>query len=154
ASLAVSGAVLQALFHNPLASPSVLGITSGGSLVVVFVFVLGWHIDYPFILPVSAMAGCLFTLLVVYALSHYNGGVRLTTLILSGIAISSVLMATQSAIMYAYRDQWQLMQTLAEWEAGSTTDRSWQHVHMQLPLALVGLTGCWIYRREINLLAL
>jgi len=48
ASLAVSGAVMQALFHNPLASPSVLGITAGGSLLVVITFILGMHIDYPF----------------------------------------------------------------------------------------------------------
>ena len=56
--------------------------------------------------------------------------------------------------MYALRDRWQLVQTLTEWEAGSTTDRSWKHVHMQLPLTLVGLYGCWFYRKEIDILAL
>ncbi|SCA63781.1 hypothetical protein SCG7086_BD_00160, partial [Chlamydiales bacterium SCGC AG-110-P3] len=42
ASLAVAGAVMQALFQNPLASPGILGITSGGSLVVVILLVTGW----------------------------------------------------------------------------------------------------------------
>lgn len=154
ASLAVSGAVMQALFHNPLASPSVLGITSGGSLVVVFVFIFGWHNNYPFLLPMSAVGGCFMTLLVVYSLSQSPGNSSLQTLILSGIAISTVLMATQSAIIYAYRDHWQLIQTLTEWEAGSTADRGWHNVHMQLPLTLIGLTGCWAYRNEMNILAL
>ena len=155
ASLAVSGAVMQALFHNPLASPSVLGITSGGSLAVVAILIFGWHHDFPFLLPISASIGCFATLLIVYALSYARGGgASMTTLILSGIAISTVLMSVQSAIMYAFRDHWQLIQTLTEWEAGSTMDRSWQHVHMQLPLTLVGLSGCWLYRNEINILAL
>lgn len=154
ASLAVAGAIMQSLFHNPLASPSVLGITSGGSLLALFVFISGVHLSYPFLLPMAAVVGCFLTLFIVYTFSHYNGGIQLTTLILSGIAISTVLIASQGAILYAYRDHWQLIQTLTEWEAGSTADRSWQHVHMQLPLTLVGLAGCWHYRNEINLLAL
>ena len=46
------------------------------------------------------------------------------------------------------------VQTLTEWEAGTTADRGWYHVHMQLPLTLVGLWGCCCYRREIDILAL
>jgi iron complex transport system permease protein len=46
------------------------------------------------------------------------------------------------------------MQTLKEWDAGSTMDRSWKHVHLQLPVTLVGLLGCLFYRDEINILAL
>lgn len=154
ASLAVAGAVMQALFHNPLASPNVLGISCGGGLMVVLVFVLEWHLEYPFAIPIGAFAGALITLLFVYFLSRSRGEVQLNTLILTGIAVSSLLFAIQAAIMYALRDRWMLIQTLTEWEAGSTVDRDWQHVHMQLPLALTGLYGCWHYRSEIDILAL
>jgi iron complex transport system permease protein len=154
ASLAVSGAVLQALFHNPLASPSILGMSCGGSLFVTLIFILNWHHPYPYSIPLAAIAGCLITLLVVYGLSIRNGEVQITTLILTGIAVSTLLLAIQGAITYALRDQWQLIQTLTEWEAGSTADRSWKHVHMQLPITLVGLWGCWTYSHEINILAL
>lgn len=154
ASLAVSGAVMQALFHNPLASPSVLGISCGGSLFVVIVFILEWNLHYPFAIPLAAVIGCLLALLLIYFLSRYHPSAQLTTLILTGIALSTLLIAIQGAIMYALRDRWQLIQTLTEWEAGSTTDRSWKHVHMQLPLTLVGLAGCWLYSREIDILAL
>lgn len=154
ASLAVSGAVLQALFHNPLASPSILGMSCGGSLMVTLAFIMQWHTLYPYSIPLAAISGCLSTLLIVYFLSKRNGTVQIATLILTGIAVSTLLLAIQGAITYAMRDHWQLIQTLTEWEAGSTADRSWKHVHMQLPITIVGLIGCWSYGREINILAL
>jgi len=154
ASLAVSGAVMQALFHNPLASPSVLGISSGGSLAVVFVYVMHWHFTYPYAVPFAAVTGSLSTLLVVYGLSQLRERYLLSNLILTGIAVSTLLVAVQGVIMYALRNHWQLIQTLTEWEAGSTADRSWKHVHMQLPLAIIGLFGSWYYRYEIDILAL
>ncbi len=154
ASLAVSGAVLQSLFHNPLASPSVLGISCGGCLLVTIVFILDWHFIYPYSVPIAAFFGCLITLLIIYTLSKRSGVVQISTLILTGIAISTLLLAIQGAITYALRDQWELIQTITEWEAGSTTDRNWRHVHMQLPLTIVGLLGCLHYCSEINILAL
>ncbi len=154
ASLAVSGAVMQALFHNPLASPSVLGISCGGSLLVVLVFALGLNNLNPIAVPIAAFSGSFITLLLVYNLSRRQGRVELNTLILTGIALSTLLLSIQGAIMYALRDKWQLIQMLTEWEAGSTVDRSWQHVHMQLPLCLIALTVCYLYRKEIDVLAL
>ncbi len=154
ASLAVSGSIMQALFHNPLASPSVLGVSCGGSLAVLLVFVLGLHLNHPYTIPLAAFSGCLLTLLLIYVLARYNGQVTLYNLILTGIALSTLLIAIQGAILFAIRDRWQLIQTITEWLSGSTIDRNWKHVHMQLPLALVGLLGCWTYRREIDILAL
>jgi len=154
ASLGVSGAVMQSLFHNPLASPSVLGVSCGGSLFVVVTIIFGWHLHYPYSIPIAAFSGCLLTLLLIYMLTRYSGEVNLYNLILTGVALSTLLVAVQGAIMYALRDRWQLIQTITEWVSGSTVDRSWKHVHMQLPLTLVGLFGCWNYRHEINILAL
>lgn len=154
ASLALSGAVMQSIFHNPLASPSILGMSSGGCLSVILIFIFELHFKYPYALPLAAFIGCFLTLCLVYSLSNLQRGKHLTNLILTGIAISTLLIAIQGVILYALRDRWQLIQTITEWEAGSTIDRSWQHVHMQLPLTLVGLCGCWIYREELNILAL
>lgn len=154
ASLAASGAVMQALFQNPLASPGVLGLCAGGSLMVVCVFILGLHVHYPFAIPVAACTGSLLTLLLVYFLAKWHGRMHLNNLIMTGIAISTLLIAVQGAILYALRDQWQMIQALTEIEAASTLDRTWRHVHMQLPLAIIGLWGCWFYRREIDMMAL
>lgn len=153
ASLAVAGTVTQALFQNPLASPSVLGITSGGSLLVVIVFIFEMHQSFPYAIPIAAFIGCLGTLLLVYSLSRRQGRIEMTHMILTGIAISTLAITIQSSILYAFRDRWHIIQTLTEWEAGSTFDRSWNHVHMQLPLTFFGLIGCWFYSREINIMA-
>lgn len=154
ASLAVAGAVMQALFQNPLASPGILGVSAGGSLAVVLLFLTGWHIGYPFVIPFGAFAGSLCTLFAVYWVSHWHGRLQLHHLILAGIAISTAVLAIKGAIIYGLRDNWQLIQTVTEWEAGSTHDRGWQHVNMQLPLAMLGLIGSLYYKQEINILAL
>lgn len=153
AALATAGTVTQALFQNPLASPSVLGIPSGGSLLVVLVFILELHQDFPYAIPIAAFIGCLGTLLLVYALSRRKRHIEMTNMVLTGIAVSTLIITIQSSIIYAFRDRWHIIQTLTEWEAGSTSDRSWSHVHMQLPLTLFGLLGCWLYSKEVNIMA-
>jgi iron complex transport system permease protein len=112
------------------------------------------HSTFPYLVPLAAFCGCLLTLLTVYALARQNGQIYLGNLILTGIAVSTFFVSIQGALLYALRDQWQLIQLITEWEAGSTADRNWDHVHMQLPLTLAGLFGCWHYRKEINIMAL
>lgn len=154
ASLAAAGIVMQALFQNPLASPMVLGVTSGGSIFVLAIFILGWHISFPFFVSIGAITGCLFYLFLVYSLSRRNGSPSMNTFILTGIALSTVTIAIQSAILYALRHNWTLVQLFSEWEAGSSTDRTWYHVHLQLPLTLVGLSTFYKFREELNILSL
>lgn len=154
ASLAVSGATLQSLFQNPLASPNILGISIGGALLTTFAFVMQWHVSYPFAIPLVSFMGCLLTLLLIYNISKASEPHFMGQLVLTGIAISTLFLAIQGAILFAFRDNWQLMQMITEWEVGTTSDRSWKHVHMQLPVTLVGLWGCWHYRKEVNLLSL
>jgi len=154
ASLAVSGAIMQSLFHNPLASPGVLGITAGGSLCVLIVFLSGIYTTIPLTIPLAAVIGCFLSLLLVMGLAKAQGPQNTTHLILIGIAISTLLVALQGALVYCVRDNWALVQIVTEWQAGSTYNRNWEHVHMLLPLTLIGLYGAWAYRHEMNLLAL
>lgn len=154
ASLALSGLVMQALFQNPLASPSILGISCGGSLLVLIVFATDWHLYHPYAVPIAAVAGSFTTLMAVYFFSHLRRDQLIPNLILTGISISTLLIAIQGVILYALRDNWRLMQTITEWEVGSTVDKTWQHVHMQLPLTLVGTALAYYYRKELDILAL
>jgi iron complex transport system permease protein len=154
ASLATAGAVVQALFQNPLASPSVLGISAGSTLFIIPIILFGWHLHYPFALPIASIAGAFLSLLLVYTLYLSCQDHQISTLLLIGIAFSTLLMALQGAFNYALRDQWQLLQTLAELEAGSSDDRNWTHVHLQMPLTLVGLYGCLHYAKELDILSL
>lgn len=154
ASLATAGAVMQSLFQSPLASPSVLGVSAGGSLFAIIVLSLQWHLAYPAIWPLAAVLGCLLTLLMVYFLAMDRGQMQIPLLILSGVAVSTLLLTLQSVLLYLLRDQWQLVMTIREWEVGSTLNRSWKQFHLMAPLALVGLYGCWHYRRELDLMSL
>jgi iron complex transport system permease protein len=117
------------------------------------VFVLGWHTLHPYTIPFATFLGSLITLLAVYWIAKRSGDGQTMSLILTGIALSTLLLAIQGTITYALRDQWQLIQTITEWEAGTTTDRGWIHVHMQLPLTIVGLFISFFYREELDLLA-
>lgn len=154
ASLAVSGALMQSLFHNPLASPSILGVSFGGSLLVVIVSALNFTSFSPLVLPATAFLGSLFTLGLVYFLSCSQKDSSTQSLILSGIALSSVFLACQGALLYALRDRWQLIMFLTEWESGSTLNLSWKEVHMQMPLAIVGFLITYFYRRDLLVLSL
>lgn len=154
ASVAVAGAVSQALFQNPLATPGILGIQLGGSLAALLVLIWGFHLPYPFSLPLAAFIGCFGTLLLLYRISKQYGGMQLHLLILTGLSLSTLLVAIQGALLYSLRNEWQLLQTIAEWEAGSSADRSWLHVALLLPPTILGLACCWGSRKELNLLSL
>lgn len=154
ASLAASGAVMQSLFHNPLASPGTLGITSGGSLFVIFSFATGLYSYSLFALPLAAILGSLVTLFLVWNLATRNGETVVYHLLLTGIATTTLFVALQGAITYLLRDDWTLLQTITEWQAGSTFNRSWRDVHIQLPLAIVGIGTILTHLRELDILAL
>lgn len=154
AALATAGCVMQSLFQSPLASPSVLGVSAGGSLCVIAVITFQWHIYFPVLWPLAAVIGCMATLMIVYGLAKDRGQLQIPLLILSGVALSTLLLTFQSVLMYVLRDHWQLVMTIREWEVGSTLNRSWKQFHLLAPLALIGLYGCWYYRHELDLMSL
>jgi iron complex transport system permease protein len=153
ASLACSGAVMQSLFRNPLASPSVLGCTFGASFFVSLVFASNLQLSFPFLVSIAGILGCLISLFIVYAMSHKNNLLNLNVLILSGIAVSTVFISMQNVLIYQLKENWHLMQTITEWSNGQTHDLNWTHVHLQAPLTIIGLAVCLRYTKELNLLA-
>lgn len=154
ASLAVSGAAMQSLFQTALATPSVLGVTAGGSLLMTPLILLQWQLPFPALLPLAAIVGSLGTLLLVYGLAKHTGNLTPSGLILMGLALSMLILAIEGALLYAFRNHWQQIQMLTELSAGSTANIGWQQVHMQLPVTIVGLWGCIYYARELDLLSL
>ncbi len=151
ASLAVSGATIQALFSNPLASPSTLGITAGSHLFVLIALFLGLQ---GYFIALYAILGSMSTLFLLYMITRKQSESHLQSLILTGIALSTLLMAIQQGALYAFRDHWSLMQTVSEFTAGSSIDLTWQHVQVQLPFTLLGMASPIYYRNELNILSL
>lgn len=154
ASLASSGTVMQALFKNPLASPSVLGCSFSASFLVSLVFASQLHLSYPFLTPVASIIGCVLSLFLVYRMSYKKGKLELNLMILSGIACSTVFISLQNVLLYLLRNNWHLLQSITEWSNGQTHNLTWRHVHLQMPLAIIGLTTCLKYKKELNLLSI
>ena len=86
--LAVSGAIIQVIFHNPMAGPNIIGVNAGAGLAVVL-FGLWFPVQLMW-LPLAAFLGALLTTLLVYFLGKRTGASRIS-LILSGIAVNSIL---------------------------------------------------------------
>ena len=101
AALAVSGAVMQGLFRNPLADPGIVGVSAGASLGAVAIIVLGATVLAPvtlllgiYALPLAAFAGGLAVTLVLYRIATRRGQTSVATMLLAGIALGA--MATAS----------------------------------------------------------
>lgn len=101
AALAVAGAVIQSVLDNPLASPNVIGVNSGAGLFVLAVAALFPHA--PWAAPFAAFAGALATAAVIFGISLHAGASRLTV-VLSGIAITTVFGAGMNTVMIVAPD--------------------------------------------------
>jgi iron complex transport system permease protein len=129
ASFGMSGAMFQSLAHNALASPDIIGITTGASASAVFVIVvLG---GTGLFVSVSAFAGSLACALAIYALA-YKRGVSSYRLVLVGIGIGAVMMSVIDYVLTAEADIYDAQRAYV-WLTGSLNGRSWDHVR---PLAI------------------
>ena len=100
AALGVSGALMQAVFANPLAEPSVIGVTSGAGVGAALVIVFNITIFGTSTVPVAAFITAVATTAVVYQLARHDGRVHVINLILTGIAINAVAGAIISFLVY------------------------------------------------------
>ncbi|MBI6701826.1 FecCD family ABC transporter permease [Pseudomonas viridiflava] len=100
AGLALIGCVLQAVTRNPLADPHLLGATSGATLGAVIVVMHIGEILGMLTLPLAAFAGSLASLIIVLSLSSRNGRLDSQRLLLSGVAVSFVMMAIANLLLF------------------------------------------------------
>ncbi|MEE4574456.1 iron ABC transporter permease [Pseudomonas alliivorans] len=100
AGLALIGCVLQAVTRNPLADPHLLGATSGATLGAVMVVMHVGEILGMLTLPLAAFAGSLTSLILVLWLSSRNGRLDSQRLLLSGVAVSFVMMAIANLLLF------------------------------------------------------
>jgi iron complex transport system permease protein len=154
AALAFAGASYQGVFRNPLASPYLLGVASGAALgaAIVIVSPLGSG-GYGFgPVPLAAFVGGGATMVVVYALSRTSGGAASpTTLILAGVALSSILSAATSFIMLGAG---QRAQPIFAFLFGTLNISSWERLAWGAPYLLFGAAVVLAHGRVLNVLQL
>jgi len=154
AGLAVAGAQMQGLFRNPLASPDIIGSSSGGALGAVMALATGLAMRSLFYLPVMSFAGALLSLFLVYAIATRRGRTPVSTLLLTGVAFNALIGAATSFLISLQWVRWEVAQEILFWLLGGLDSRTWKHVWLALPCVLVGLIVALIYSRELDLLLL
>jgi iron complex transport system permease protein len=133
--LGLSGAALQGLLRNPLASPSLFGAPQAAAFGAVLMIALGLADVRSFALPAAAIVAAFVSVFVLLAIAGRNAG--LLILILAGLAISSLAGAATSLTMNLSRNPFAALE-IAFWLLGSLEDRSFRHVTLALPFIVVG----------------
>ncbi|MBO0783488.1 MAG: iron ABC transporter permease, partial [Ktedonobacteraceae bacterium] len=134
-ALATSGAILQGLTRNPLATPDVIGISQGASLAAVSVIIL-FSAAPASLIPPIAFVGASLAALLVYWLAWQRGSSP-TRLLLTGIGLAAVAYALIEILM-ATTQIIRVSQAIV-WLAGSVYGRSWQHLLALLPWVVIFL---------------
>jgi iron complex transport system permease protein len=152
AALAMGGTAMQGLFRNPMASPDVLGVSTGASLGAVLAIHTGLFALHVFFLPAAALAGALLAAALIYGVSSHRGRTSLLFVVLAGLAISALFGALVSATLL-FSQQYEVSQFIF-WTMGGLDGRTWRHVLLPLPLLLPGMVLLALYSRDLNLFAL
>jgi len=150
-SLASSGLVMQAYFRNSLASPGLLGVSSGGTAGAVVAIGLGIAGASIFVMPVCAIIGALIATGAVLMLARR--GASTERLLLAGIALNALLAAVTSFVLSQSILSYERNAQILFWLLGGLEDRSWKHVWMVLPTALAAIL-LWPLGRPMDLLSL
>ena len=151
AALGGSGAALQGLFCNPLASPDVTGVTSTAGLGAVLALYFGFAAASALALPAFAIAGALAAAGILYLLSRSGAGV--VALILAGVAIASFATAL-TALALSFSANPYAMSEMVLWMMGSLKDRTLNDLAFALPLTVAGLVLLLTAARGLDALTL
>lgn len=151
AQLAISGAILQGVTRNALASPDLVGITAGAGFAAVLIVLV--FVDAPaFVLPLAALIGGATSGAIVYLLA-WKQGVSPERLALTGIAVTAIFQAAVTAVVTLRVEQAQAQQAL-RWLAGSLYGRGWDELLVLLPWSVVGIAGAMLLAHKVNILLL
>lgn len=146
AGLAAAGCAMQGLFRNSMADPFLLGTSSGGALgAAVSIVAFGG-----FLQPVFAFIGALGATVLVYFTAKRNGRVATETLLLTGIAVSFLLNALLSFIIYISGNS---LRQIMFFTMGGLSDIFWDKVEISL-LIFIGIFILFIFTRDMNILSL
>ena len=151
ATLGLAGAALQGYLRNPLAEPSLIGISGGAALGAVLAIHLGIAQTLVLALPVGGLLGAALAMLAVVALAGIHGGP--ITLILAGLAVSATATALISLALNLSQNPFASIE-MVYWMMGSLTDRSLTQVWLSGPPMLVGIGLLLFVGRALDALTL
>jgi len=157
AALAVGGVVVQGLFRNPLASPSVLGTTAGASFggqVALLTYGLtgtgGSFVVPEMIVPVGCFLGALAALAVLLFFLRITQD--LLALLLTGFVLSALFLSLSAFVTSIAQETWELGRAVVSFSLGSVSGTGPRQLSFALPLIAAALLACWAWGRSLDLL--
>ncbi len=141
AVLASTGAVMQGLFRNPLADPSLIGVSSGASVGASIMIVTaggaiqGGALVGLSLVSIGAFVGGFLATLLVYRLATSGMGTSVTTMLLAGIAIGALAGALNSLLSY-FSDN-DMLRQISLWQMGNLSGASWLKVSIMGVVAVL-----------------
>lgn len=151
AGLGLAGAVFQIIFKNPLASPDIIGVSSGVNLGAAVAIVISSYSMTA--VGFGAFAGGLAAVGFVMLLVRYTKSNTTATYVLSGIIISSIAKAMIMLLKY-YADSDSQLAAIEYWTMGSLASVTLEKLIYVFILWIIGFTGTMLLHRQIGLLNL
>lgn len=152
-TLSIAGASYQGVFRNPLVDPYLLGVAAGAGLGATVVFTvnrsgsLSWPVDP---LPLISFVGGLTAVLVTYVVGSAFGSDRSsTTLVLAGVAVTSLATAIQTFLLQRNSD---VVRQVYSWILGRLSTATWGDVRLVVPYVLVSTGVLLMHRRLLDVL--
>lgn len=159
AGLAISGAAIQGLFRNPLADPTLIGVSSGAVLFAVIAIVFLTSVFAPLAswlqqatISLAAFVGSVLTTYLVYRIAKNRQTVSVMTMLLAGIAISALASAVVGFMIFLSDEQ--QLRDITFWTLGSLSGASWISVLFTLPIISLGIVLLCRHARALNTLML
>lgn len=160
AGLAISGATVQTIFRNPLADPTLIGVSSGCMLFAVLYIVfshsfLAWTegLGYQIGLALSAFVGGLCTTALVYGLAaHRQGPTAVAILLLAGVAVTAICAGGVGFLLYLADDR--QMRDITFWNLGSLSRGNWMVLGLVSSITLISIVQLLRSAKELEILQL
>ena len=152
-SLGIAGVGFQSLFRNPLADPYVIGASSGAGLGVALAVVLSFQASLMGLsgVALSAMVGSWLAVSIVFAIGSVGRGSSVLTLLLAGVAVSSMINAIASLVMYMNDDS---VVVILAWLMGSLAGNDWSVVAATTLSSFLGFFILWSMSRPMDVFLL
>ncbi|MGE6601667.1 FecCD family ABC transporter permease [Lysinibacillus fusiformis] len=149
ASIAISGALLQAVMGNPLADPGLTGVTSGAAAFVLIILLANPELTH--LIPIAAFVGGLIAAAIVYALAWRRTGITPITIILSGVAVNALCGGVIGFLSILYSDR---LPSAVQWMNGSLAAKGNASLHMIYLYAIIGWILSILAIRKANIIRL
>jgi iron complex transport system permease protein len=150
AFLAISGAIMQGITRNPIAEPSIMGITQGATFTIAIAFAMEKNTGSVGLMFFAFIGASISGLLVYYLSSRSIKGVSSVKLALAGAALGTLLISLASAIaIYS-----NLSQQLSFWISGGLTTVKWSGVQLLSVVGILGVSAAMLISPKITILSL